>query len=178
MTFESLYRAHFRYVWQTLRRLGVRDADTLDAAQDVFLVVHRRLAEFEGRAKMTTWLFRICMHVASDRRRAAPLRREAQGLDLATHADDSADASTRAEWRQDLALAEAILDELPDEQRVVFVLFEIEEQSGDDIAEVLGVPVGTVRSRLRLAREAFRRAVDRRQAAPSMLGRSHARGGA
>lgn len=161
--FRALYDAHFEFVWGSLRRLGVREPDVLDIAQKVFLVAHLKLAEFEGRSRVTTWLFAICQRVASDYRRSAPVRREiamdASELERATQAHGV--ALEQLEARQKARLAEAILDKLPETQRVVLVLFELEELSGDEIAALLDVSVGTVRSRLRLAREAFSREAKR-----------------
>ncbi|HEY1534274.1 MAG TPA: sigma-70 family RNA polymerase sigma factor, partial [Polyangiaceae bacterium] len=76
MDFKEVYDANFAFVWRSLRRLRVPDASLKDAMQDVFLVVHRRLGEFEGRAKVSTWLFGICLRVAKDYRRRAHVRRE------------------------------------------------------------------------------------------------------
>src|SRR5260221_356262 len=106
MTLEDIYRAHFRYVWRTLRRLGVGEADASDAAQDVFLVVHRRLAEFEGRAKMTTWLFRISLRVASDRRRLASVRRELPSAPGAEPLDPSEDAVALLQRQEQASLVD------------------------------------------------------------------------
>lgn len=164
-SFEDVYREHFRFVWRSLRRLGVPESDVADAAQDVFVVVHRRLAEFEGRSKMTTWLYGICLRVARDRKRLAHNRRRSDdetAIDEA--ADDTVDVAADAERRQGLRLLEALLDSLPLEQRAVFTLFEMEGLGGDAIAEMLEIPVGTVHSRLRLAREAFERNMKRLQA--------------
>jgi RNA polymerase sigma-70 factor (ECF subfamily) len=162
MNFRALYDDHFRFVWRSLRRLGVRESDAQDAAQDVFLVVHRQLPEFEGRSKVTTWLFGICFRVAADRRKRAHVRRRAEGNDpLPDAPDERTDVAAEAERRQGLALLEVLLDELPLEQRAVFTLFELEGMTGDDIAETLEIPLGTVYSRLRLARAAFRRAAAR-----------------
>lgn len=165
--FRALYDAHFEFVWRSLRRLGVREPDVLDIAQKVFLVAHLKLTEFEGRSRVTTWLFAICQRVASDYRRSAPVRRE-----IATDASELERASEthgvvldQLEAKQRARLAEAILDKLPETQRVVLVLFELEDLSGDEIAELLDVSVGTVRSRLRLAREAFAREAKRLAAA-------------
>jgi RNA polymerase sigma-70 factor (ECF subfamily) len=161
--FRAIYDAHFNFVWCSLRRLGVREADVLDQAQKVFLTAHFKLAEFEGRSQITTWLFGICQRVASDYRRSALFRREvttdAAEMDLYGGSHD--DLSQGAESRQRAQVAETILNKLPEAQRLVFVLFELEEMSGQDIAELLGISVGTVRSRLRLAREAFSREVKR-----------------
>ncbi len=169
MTFDEAYRTHFDYVWRTLRRLGVREADASDAAQDVFIVVHRKLETFEGNALLTTWLFRICMYVASERRRSASARHEVadEALDPPSTAPN---AEEDAQRKQELALAEGMMDSLTDEQRAVFVLFEIEEMNGDEIAEALEIPVGTVRSRLRMAREAFQAAMTRAKARSEFAG--------
>ncbi len=165
MTLKEVYDEHFRFVWRALRRLGVPDSDVSDVAQEVFLVVHRKLAEFEGRSKMTTWLFAICMNIARDWRRAGA-RREVPDGDKAADAkrDSSSDLAAEVERRQRLVLLEDILDQLGEEQRTVFALFELEGLSGLEIAELLDIPVGTVHSRLRLAREAFRKVTTRLQA--------------
>jgi RNA polymerase sigma-70 factor (ECF subfamily) len=161
--FRALYDAHFDFVWRSLRRLGVREPDVLDIAQKVFLVAHLKLAEFEGRSRVTTWLFAICQRVASDHRRSAPVRREiaTEASELERISELPGVALDQLEARQRARLAEAILDKLPEAQRVVLVLFELEELSGEEIALLLDVSVGTVRSRLRLAREAFAREAKR-----------------
>lgn len=162
MDFRAVYEEHFDFVWRSLRRLGVREADVPDALQETFLVVFRRLPEFEGRAKMTTWLFRICMRVAHDRLRLAHNRRELldeQAVDACL--DESSDVGHQAERREDLAHLEAALARMDLDQRAVFVLFELEGLSGDEIAEALQIPLGTVYSRLRLGREAFRKVFQR-----------------
>ncbi len=161
--FRAIYDAHFDFVWCSLRRLGVREADVLDLAQKVFLIAHFKLPEFEGRSRLTTWLFGICQRVASDYRRSAAFRREvatdSAEMDLLGTSHD--EAARGAESDQRARFAESLLNKLPEQQRVVFVLFELQEMSGQDIAELLNVPVGTVRSRLRLARETFSREVKR-----------------
>lgn len=165
MTFKEVYDEQFRFVWRSLRRLGVPESDVPDAVQDVFLVVHRRLGEFEGRSKVSTWLFSICFRVAGDRRKLAHVRRRAADDEpLLDCADERADVGAAAERRQALALLEAILDEMPLEQRAVFTLFELEAMSGEDIAETLEIPLGTAYSRLRIARETFRKAIARHNA--------------
>jgi RNA polymerase sigma-70 factor, ECF subfamily len=165
MTYREVYDEHFRFVWRSIRRLGVRESDVADAVQDVFLIVHRKLPEFEGRSKVSTWLFGICMRVARDRRRLAHERRRSDGdASLLEAVDPSADVGAEAERKQGIGLLYTLLDSLSDEQYAVFVAFEVEGMSGEDIAESLGIPLGTVYSRLRLAREAFRKAIARTQA--------------
>jgi RNA polymerase sigma-70 factor (ECF subfamily) len=161
--FRAVYEAHFRFVWGSLRRLGVREADVFDLTQKVFVTVHARAGDFEGRSRLRTWIFGICQRVASDYRRSATIRHEIvmDTAELAFQMESEALAHTKAESRQRAAVAEAILNKLPEAQRIVFALFELDEMSGDEIAELLDVSVGTVRSRLRLAREAVRREVKR-----------------
>jgi RNA polymerase sigma-70 factor (ECF subfamily) len=162
VTFDELYDRHFDFVWRSLRRLGVSPSDLHDVAQEVFLVVHRRLPDFEARSKVTTWLFSICFHAARDRRRRAHVRREVLDATAAEDvADTSADASSLLERRDDLELFEAALASMDLDQRAVFTLFELESVSGPEVADALAIPLATAYSRLRLAREAFRRAVAR-----------------
>jgi RNA polymerase sigma-70 factor (ECF subfamily) len=161
--FRAVYDAHFELAWRCLRRLGVRGPDLMDQTQKVFLVVHAKLNDFEGRSPIATWVFGICRRVASDYRRSASIRNEV--------VTDPAELDAVSAWPQEAAasasksdfvrVAERILDKIPEPQRLVFVLFELEEMSGDEIAILLELPVGTVRSRLRLARESFRREVKR-----------------
>ncbi|HEX4353414.1 MAG TPA: RNA polymerase sigma factor [Polyangiales bacterium] len=161
--FRAIYEAHFDFVWRSLRRLGVREPDAMDQAQKVFLAVHAKLSEFEGRARMTTWLFAFCQRVASDYRRSAAVRREVatDANELEAVAVIEQDAAAQSDSTRRARIAETILDKLPEAQRIVFVLFELEELSGDEIAALLEISVGTVRSRLRLAREQFGREVRR-----------------
>jgi RNA polymerase sigma-70 factor, ECF subfamily len=164
--FREVYDEHFAFVWRSLRRLGIREDDASDLVQEVFVVVHRKLCEFEGRSKITTWLFGICMRVARDHRQSAPVRREVatEATVLTEREDPTPDAGAELDRRRRRDLLERILDELPEDQRTVFVLFELEAMAGQEIAELLEIPTGTVHSRLRLAREGFRRAVARAEA--------------
>jgi len=154
VAFEQVYRAHFRLVRRILRSLGVRTADLLDLTHDVFLVVHRQLPTFEGRAQISTWLFSICRWVASDYRRSAPIRREVvvDVRHLARTRSTTRDALERLDASELSRLLQAILSRMSEKRRVTFVMYELEEMSGEEIAEVLAIPVGTVRSRLNAAR--------------------------
>jgi RNA polymerase sigma-70 factor, ECF subfamily len=156
MTVEELYQRHADLVWRTLRRFGVREADAADAVQDVFLTVHRSLDQFEGRSAVTTWLYMICRSVARDRRRRAHVIHEVADDDaIARRADGRADSAQKLELGERLRLLEAALDAMPETQREVFVLFELEGLSGEEIGQVTETAVPTVFSRLRLARTAF-----------------------
>ena len=161
MTFDTVYRTHVPMVWQTLARLGVRESDLTDVTQDVFVVVHRQLPRFEGRSAVTTWLFSICRLVAKAYLRSARIRREVlvDIRELAERWATPADGAGKLADRERSRLLHAILAKIHEKLRVVFVMYELEELSGEEIAALLQLPVGTVRSRLRLAREAFRREV-------------------
>jgi len=188
MDFRAFYDEHLALVWRTLFRLGTARADLPDAAQEVFTVAFRKLPEFQGRSKPSTWLVGICYRVASDRRRMAHVRREV-GNDVALlrQRDERPGPDAVAERHERVELLDEILAELRPEQREVFVMFELEELSGREIAAIVEAPVKTVFSRLRLAREAFAEvlASRRRQRAlsptssptpmPAMAGKRQAR---
>jgi RNA polymerase sigma-70 factor (ECF subfamily) len=165
MNLEQIYERHADFVWRTLRRLGVADGEARDAAHEVFLIVHGKLASFEGRSSLRTWLFTICRTVARDFR--ARERRGAElwhGAELDDEIDLRADVGRKFEHNERLAELERILSELSSDQRNVFILFEIENLTGVEIAEALEIPLGTVYSRLQLGRKAFREALDRSRA--------------
>lgn len=153
LTFEEVYRDHVGFVWRTLRRFGVAEAELEDAAHEVFLVVHRRLEEFDGAAAITTWLFAIARGIASNRRRG-----DARRIRRVEHAPEPApapDPDAHLERRDAAAAVERFLDALPPDQRMVFELFEIEGLKAAEIAEALEANVNTIYTRLRAARQRF-----------------------
>ena len=161
---ETIYSSNADFVWRTLLRMGIARDDVGDAVQDVFLVVHRQLSTFEGRSALSTWLFTICRSVATKRRRLYRRERE----NVAEHSTEElidlrADVGRAAEHNQDINLLNSILASLDTHQRNVFILFELEKMSGEDISAALGIPLGTVYSRLQLARNSFRQALTRHQ---------------
>jgi RNA polymerase sigma-70 factor (ECF subfamily) len=160
--FDSVYEQHFTFVWRCLRSLGVPAAGLDDAAQDVFLVVHRRLATFEGLSSFRTWLFGIVRHVAFNHRRT---RERKGGLDAPTRDLPSAEPGPHesAEAAEVTAFVERFLDGLDDKKREVFALAVLEELSIPEVAEALGIPLNTAYTRLRRAREEFRKALAERQ---------------
>ncbi len=160
--FEEVYQTHVRFVWRTVRAFGVAEAQLEDAVQDVFVVVHRRLPEFAGRARVETWLFAIARRVAGAYRRTASRKTDRQdAIDEGTlaSADDTFAALSRA---QAAAAVAAILDTLDEDKRLVFTLVELEQLSVPDVAALLELNLNTAYSRLRLARRAFEAAVARR----------------
>lgn len=148
----DVYERHADFVWRTLQHLGVRSADLEDLAQEVFVTVHRRLSSFDGRSKLTTWLFAICLHLVLRHRRRAYFRWELSHAEPPERVDPETPEDLYATEQARLRL-ERLLDTLSPERRATFLLFEIEGVSCEDIAELTAVPVGTVYSRLHLARK-------------------------
>jgi RNA polymerase sigma-70 factor, ECF subfamily len=166
MDFAEVYRAHFDFVWRSLRRLGVPEPQLEDSAQEVFLVIHRRLSGFEGRSSLKSWIFGIVLRVASQARRTTRRRPEqALPADLvASERFDPHEATAQAQARE---LVYQLLEELDDEKRVVFILAELEQMTVPEIAEAIAVKVNTVYSRLRAARREFELALAARRAPDS-----------
>lgn len=144
-------------MWRVLARAGVRDADLKDALQEVFIVVSGKLDSLEEGTKPTTWLYGIAVRVAANQRRKVARKRG----DLTDQHDETAPASGRASPEEMMARAQArvqlaeMLSALPDDQRIVFEMFELEEMGCPQIAETLGIPLGTTYTRLRAARMAL-----------------------
>jgi RNA polymerase sigma-70 factor (ECF subfamily) len=156
-SFDEVYAAHAPFVWRILRTLGVPPAGIEDAVQDVFVVVHRRLPEFEGRAAITTWLFAIARRVAGAHRRKASSRTE----ELVDEPAGSADTFASVSRAQAAATVTAILDGMDEDKRLVFALVELEQLSVPEVAKMLDLNLNTAYSRLRLARQAFEQAAKR-----------------
>ena len=155
---SEIYQNHAGLVWRALRRLGVAEAALEDALQDVFLVLYRRGNDFEGRASLTTWIYGIVLRVAKDYRRSearhsARIDRLAQLL--VRDVDSTADPAYVAERHQANQLMHVLLAKLPDEQREVLVLVELEELPLREACESLAINVRTGQRRLRAARESF-----------------------
>jgi RNA polymerase sigma-70 factor (ECF subfamily) len=158
----EVHGEHVDYVWRSLQRLGVREPDLEDALQEVFVVVHRRLHTFDPSAQMTTWLFGIALRVAAAYHRRAHRRHERLEAEPALEQQSVADdPEQQIASRQARERVLAILDAMDLEKRVVFVMFELEELSAPEIAEQLGIPLGTVYSRLDAARRDFASSVKR-----------------
>jgi RNA polymerase sigma-70 factor, ECF subfamily len=156
----AIYEEHCLFVWRSLRRLGVSEAEVADAVQDVFLVVHRRLSDFEQRCAMKTWLFGIAMQIASEYVRRSPRRREERLADLAVEGSDPSPAEDAAR-SEAIELLYLLLQNLPAEQRAVFILAELEQMSIIEIASAVGASGHTIASRLKTARRRFEQGLQR-----------------
>ena len=159
---RELTAEYYEFVWRSLRRLGVRPPETDDAAQRVFLVLAQKLSSIHPD-KERSFVFGIVMRVAANVRRDLATAREREvaesdSLESIAHGPTAETVVTRAEER---ATLDEILARIPEERRAVFVLFELEELTVTEIAELLRLPVGTVATRLRRARQEFQAAVAR-----------------
>jgi RNA polymerase sigma-70 factor (ECF subfamily) len=152
--FRLLYEAHVDFVWRNLRRLGVQSAEVEDRTQEVFVVAHRRFDEFEDRGHgPRAWLFQIVLRVASDARRHRRRHpEEPDGGDATSRASIAPTQADAVAHREALSQLDAALETIDVGRRVVLVLHEIEEMTAPEIAQVVGIPLNTVYSRLRVAR--------------------------
>jgi RNA polymerase sigma-70 factor (ECF subfamily) len=163
-------RDNFQFLWRTLRRLGVRpDAAVDDAVQEVLEIAVRKREQIEpGRER--GYLFKTAIFVAADARRAQRKSRARQGDHPSEPSHAGPSPEQTAGHNQDRLLLDEILEAMPDELRTVFVLFELERASTQEIADLLGLPMGTAASRLRRAREQFRDQARRLQARSNFEG--------
>ena len=156
--FRKLFDRHLGYVCHSLRRLGVREADLADKAQDAFVVVHRKLGEFDSSRPIRPWLFGICFRVASDYRCLARHRREVS--------TDTGRQFGRPGFGDEIATRDLVvraLGEIDLDRRAVLIMHDIEGHSMEEIGSTLGLAVGTGYTRLRIARRDFSLAVRRLQ---------------
>jgi len=161
---SRLVALHFDAVWRAVRRFGVPDSAAEDAAQEVFMVFSRKLPGIREGEELR-YLFGVAMRIAANRRRAIAARREVADNDAVLGAASPAPlADALLEERRLRELLDLALGQLSDELRTTLVLFEIEGFSEKEIAATCGIPLGTVASRLRRARQAFHQAVEQMRA--------------
>ncbi len=158
LEFDAVYDRYFDFVWRSLRRLGVCPAAIDDVTQEVFIVVHRRLGEYDGRATVRSWLFGIAYlsflnHARRERRRGGHLPLSPTVPSPEPSPFDHARRNEAARF------IETFLATLDDDKRAVFILAELEQMTSPEIAQALGVKLNTVYSRLRTARAALHGAV-------------------
>jgi len=166
--FDAVYEEHFDFVWRTARRLGVPESAADDVVQDTFVVLHRRLAEYDGETPIRRWLAGILSRVVADHRR----RYRRKDAACVPHPEESERAlpssapppSAEAEQSEEVRLLDALLAELDEDKREVLVLAQLEEMTVPEIAELLGANVNTVYARLRTARREFDAAYARHRA--------------
>jgi len=156
----AIFRQEFRYVWGSLRRLGVQERDLEDTTHEVFVRVHDQLPLFDDSQPLRPWLFGIALGIAMNYRRLARHRLDLMAeppevIDYGQRADDQLEQSEQA------TLVHAALQKIPLEQCAVLVLHELDGFAIPEVATTLGLSLNTAYSRLRLGREAFRTAFRR-----------------
>ncbi|MCA9709139.1 MAG: sigma-70 family RNA polymerase sigma factor [Myxococcales bacterium] len=163
LTLQEVYARHSGFVWRIVRRMGVPEHAVEDVMHEVFLVVHRRLGEFDGRVAMTTWLYHLTRGVVSNHLRSR--RREQNRLRLVDARPVPApDPESQTGRGQAAAFVRSFLDDLDPEKREVFELAELEGLAMPEVAELMGINLNTAYSRLRAARLRFQQAVTRMRA--------------
>lgn len=152
LTVQDLFAQHAAFVLRVVRRLGASPADAEDVAQEVFLVVHRKLHTYDGSSNVRTWLFGITRRVVADHRKRVQRRRETEYTE---HSGQASGMHPEAALQKQELLShlDRALEQLSESKRVVFVLYEMECLPMNEIAEMVGCPVFTAYSRLREARE-------------------------
>jgi len=165
-TFDDLYTSKFGFVWRCLRGLGVPAERLDDAAQDVFVIVHRQLSSFRGGSSVGTWLFGITRKVAFNHRRSSA-RKQSRLVPLAEELE--AQGPGPLETAQDAeaaAFVRSFMAGIDDDKRALFLMAVLEEMSIPEVAEALGVPLNTAYTRLRRLRLEFERALAARKGKP------------
>jgi RNA polymerase sigma-70 factor (ECF subfamily) len=150
--FERVFEQFAPYVGRTLRFLGVAEANVEDVCQEVFIVVHRRLREVDSAGSLRAWIRQICVHAAQNERRRMRRRREQPSDDVARELPAPAAQHRSAELREMRERLLVLLDRLTEDQRAVFVLYEIEQLTMAEVATAVGCPLQTAYSRLHAAR--------------------------
>ena len=160
LDFRQVFEEYGRYVWRVLRRMGVRESDVPDVAQEVFMILRRKLDRVAGPGSLRAFIYGIAVREASGHRRSARVRHETvtdappeRIVDAAQHSD--------VERTEALRLLRATLELLDDDKRAVFVLYELEELEMREVAEAIGCPIQTAYSRLHAARAAVSHAFER-----------------
>ncbi len=161
----AIYDAHADFVWRVAKRLGIPDAALEDVMHDVFVIVHRRLSDYDGRASLRSWLYGITRGVASNYRRgrAREVQRIARAQPRPATLPPTDDVAQR---REAAAFVRSFLDELDPAKREIFTLVDVEGVTVKDAAAMAGINVNTAHARLRAARLAFQRAASSLQGDP------------
>jgi len=162
--FPTVYQTHFDFVWRSLRRLGVQESALDDAHQEVFLVAYRRLADFNGRSKIKTWLFGIVLNIVRRQRRARRRTDDHDRLSQTVIEDKKPGPLESAAQLEAAAVLQEFLEQLDPDKRAVFILAELEQMTAPEVAEATNTNLRTVYSRLRVARQEFEQAVARHRA--------------
>jgi RNA polymerase sigma-70 factor (ECF subfamily) len=161
---SAIFDEHFDYIWAMLRRLGVRNADREDLVHEVFLKVHARMADYDASRPLRPWLLGFAYRVAKDYSRLARHRVERLGV-LGDRAAASVPADERIVAREERELVLWALDAIDLDRRVVLLMHDVDDVPVPEIAQILGIPLNTVYSRLRVGRKELANAVTKGRSA-------------
>ena len=166
-TLKAIYKEYFDFVWSSARHLGAAGDVIDDVVQDVFIVIHSKLATLQRPEALRSWIYGIVRRTVSDYRRSRRTR-DAAGARLGSEFKSTLPSQPSpldmAERSAELELLESILSELDETKREVFVMVEVLEMSVPEVVQVLEIPLNTAYSRLRLARQSFEEALARHEA--------------
>ena len=169
-TFPEIYKTYLGFVWSCSRRLGVSDAEMDDVVQDIFVVIHGRIGTLQQPESLRSWIYGIVRRTASEYRRAKRTN-AASTLELATQSElqypQLPSPQHLAEQSDQVKLLWSLLEGIDPPKREVFVLAELDEMTAPEIASAIEVPVNTVYSRLRGARQELEEALKRHYAKAS-----------
>jgi len=157
--FDEMFASQFQYVWNSLRRLGIPARDLEDVTHDVFLRVYKERHRYDPARPIRPWLFAFAFRIGSDYRKRACHRLEI--LEPSEKADPQPTAADQLERAEMISAGHAALETLEPGRRAVFILYELDGCAMQEISTVLGIPINTAYSRLRLAREQFQQSLTR-----------------
>jgi len=164
--FKVVYQEYFDFVWTSARRLGIQPSGMDDLIQEVFLVIHSKLHTVEKRSSLRSWIYSVVRRTASNHRRA----RRAHA-DASSGPPGDGEALSReptplenTERNAGFQLLMSLLEQLEEPKREIFSLVDVEDLSVPEAAELLGIPLNTAYSRLRVARQNFEVALARHEA--------------
>lgn len=163
--FRTLYERHFAFSWRALRYLGVPQALLDDAAQELWVVVHRRYAEFEGRSDVKTWLFAIAINVERNIRRVEGRRACLVPLPAELSASGG-DPLVASEEKEAWGLVLSFLATLDETRRAVFAACLVEGLSAAETAAITELPIETVYNRVRALKRSFATWVEQQRSEP------------
>ncbi|HEY5955683.1 MAG TPA: RNA polymerase sigma factor [Polyangiaceae bacterium] len=172
-SFAELYQTYFSFIWSVTRYLGVERAEVDDVVQEIFVIIHRRMHSIEQPESVRSWIYSIIRRAVGRYRRTRRAKGTSMGVDRVEPETMQLDWSTPhslAEQSEQVELLQTLLDKLDPPKREVFILVELEEMTAPEIAIAIGIPLNTVYSRLRAARQELDEALQRHHAGTQRRG--------